>query len=505
VNIGSLLQNAALRYGRQTAIAADGRTLTFAQLEARCGQLSGAFLQAGLRPGDRVAVLSFNGPEMVETYFAALRVGLAAVPVNYRLVGEEIAFILNDAGARALVYGADFEEAVEGIRHRLESVEIFVRFGGRRRGPAQDYEAFLSAGKSVPFDPSLDEAHPCQVMYTSGTTGRPKGAVITHANVLWNLFNTIHGREDGTGQRSIIVGPLYHTAALNNHLTIQISLGGTSILVKQFEPEALLRLVEKERATTISGSPAMYNLLMQNGAGHRFDTRSITKCTAGADKLPMETKRRLMEFFPNIGGVYDVYGCTEASPCITILRAADSLRKDGSVGPPLPFLTARVVDEQGGPLAPGEVGEVVCRGPNVMAGYHNDPEGTREALRDGWLHTGDLARTDEEGFFYIVDRKKDMIVSGGENIYPREIEEVLYTHPAVADAAVVGMPDETWGESVRAFIQLCPDARLTAEEVIAYCRRHLAGYKKPRRVDFIDEIPRNPSGKALKRRLQRIE
>ena len=504
MNIGYLLENAALRHGGKEALVADDRVLTFSGLEERCSRLSGALLAAGLRPGERVALLSYNVPELVEAYFAIIRAGLVAVPVNYRLVGEEITYIVTNAQARALIFADDFDETVEAIRLGLDDVFLYVRFGAGKGVAARDYEDFLTHGRPTACNGDLAGSDPCQIMYTSGTTGRPKGAVISHANVMWNLFNTIHGREDGMGQRSIIVGPLYHTAALNNHLTIQISLGGTSILVRKFEPESMLRLIEQQQATTISGSPAMYNLLIKYTPPRRFDVNSVTKCTAGADKLPMETKRRLMAFFPNIGGVYDVYGCTEASPCITILRAVDSLRKDGSVGQPLPFLTARVVDAEGRQLPVGEVGEVVCKGPNVMARYHDDPEGSRAALRDGWLHTGDLARVDEEGFFFIVDRKKDMIVSGGENIYPREIEEVLYTHPAVADAAVVGMPDPVWGQSVRAFVQLHPGRRLDAQEVIAYCRLHLAGYKKPRRVDFIDEIPRNPSGKALKLRLQQM-
>jgi acyl-CoA synthetase (AMP-forming)/AMP-acid ligase II len=216
----------------------------------------------------------------------------------------------------------------------------------------------------------------------------------------------------------------------------------------------------------------------------------------------MEIKERLLEFFPNIKGIYDVYGCTEASPCITILNAEDSLRKDMSVGKDLPFLEARVVDEDDKLLPPGEVGELICRGPNVMKGYYGNPEGTREAIRNGWLYTGDLARMDEEGFFYIIDRKKEMIVSGGENIYPREIEEVLITHPAIADVAVVGIPDPDWGESVKAFVALKEGEMISEQEVIDFCKKYLASYKKPKTVAFIPSIPRNPSGKALKRLLK---
>ncbi|MCF8066029.1 MAG: long-chain fatty acid--CoA ligase [Desulfarculaceae bacterium] len=503
MNVGSLLANAVAKFPTTTAIV-DGLTrLSFAELDLRTRQLASAMLGAGLRPGDPVAMLFYNSAHMVEVYFATLRAGLVAVPINFRLAGREMAFMLGDSGAKALFYDPEFDSVIAEIIDGLDELNLLV---SPEPGPsvlAKDYEQFLAAGKAAGDSPGVTEDSPCQIMYSSGTTGRPKGAVITHRNVIWNLFNTIHGRQDQAGQVSIIVGPLYHTAALNNHLTIQVALGGTSVLVKKFDPEGMLATIEQEKATVISGSPAMYNLLMQHPAAGNYDTTSITKCNAGADKLAMETKRRLMEFFPNIQGVCDVYGCTEASPCIAILAARDSLRKDGSIGPPLPFLQARVVDEMDRVLGPEQVGELVCKGPNVMSGYHNNPEGTAEAIRDGWLHTGDLARMDDEGYLYIVDRKKDMIVSGGENIYPREVEEVLYTHPEIADAAVVGYPDELWGESVCAFVALAPGSSLQAEDVVALCKANLAGYKKPKRVEFLDEIPRNPSGKVLKLQLRR--
>ena len=360
----------------------------------------------------------------------------------------------------------------------------------------------MTTGRPCDVDPTVTEFDQCQLMYTSGTTGRPKGAIISHGNVLWNLMNTILGREDRPGQVSAIVGPLYHTAALHNHFTIQVALAGKSVLVSRFEPEMLLRTIEKERVNVISGAPAFYHLLMQHTRAWDFDRSSITKCTAGADKLSQETKRQLLEFFPNIQGVYDVYGCTEASPSVTILTAEQSRDKHFSVGRALPFLQAMVVDESDRPLGPGQVGELVCKGPNVMQGYHNQPEASAQAVRDGWLHTGDLANTDEEGFFYIVDRKKDMIVSGGENIYPREIEEVLLGHPSVADVAVVGEPDKLWGESVKAVVVLKKGASLTSQEVIEYCKAHLASYKKPRKVVYVDALPRNASGKVLKRQLK---
>ncbi|MFH1488634.1 MAG: AMP-binding protein, partial [Pseudomonadota bacterium] len=423
--------------------------------------------------------------------------------VNFRLVGEEVLYRLNDSGAAALFHGPEFLPVVEEVRSRCPALRLVVSPKG---GPAtRDYEEFLSQGEPCPVDMTVTESDRCQLMYTSGTTGRPKGAVISHGNVLWNLVNTMLGREDRRGQVSVIVGPLYHTAALNNHLTIQIALGGKSVLISRFEPGELLRTIEREKVNVISGAPAFYHLLMQQPGAWDCNRSSITKCTAGSDKLSHETKRRLLEFFPSIDGVYDVYGCTEASPCITILTAAESHRTHGSVGRALPFLQAAVMDEEGTLLDAGAVGELVCKGPNVMQGYHNQPEATSQTIGEGWLHTGDLACMDEEGFFYIVDRKKDMIVSGGENIYPRELEELLFGHPAVADAAVVGEPNELWGETVKAAVVLKQGACLSEQEVIDYCRAHLASYKKPRKVVFLSELPRNASGKVMKGKLRGIE
>ncbi|MCB2227897.1 MAG: long-chain fatty acid--CoA ligase [Desulfarculaceae bacterium] len=503
MNIGNLLINSAGKFPGAIAVASGETRLSFAELEARTRALAGALIAQGLRPGDPVAMLFYNGIPMVECYLAVIRAGLVAVPINFRLAPREMAFMLADSGAKALFYDPEFDEAIAGISGSLEELKLYISPEPGPSGLAQDYEAFVASAPSTRLAPGPGDDHPCQIMYTSGTTGRPKGAVITHRNVLWNLFNTMHGREDRAGQVSIVVGPLYHTAALNNHLTIQLALGGTCLLVKSFDAEGLLALIAREKATTISGSPAMYNLLMQHPAAGSFDTRSITKCTAGADKLAMETKRKLMRFFPNIEGVYDVYGCTEASPCVTILSARDSLRKDGSVGPALPYLQARVLGEGGEVLGPDQVGELACLGPNVMQGYHNNPDASAEAIVDGWLQTGDLARMDDEGFFYIVDRKKDLIVSGGENIYPRELEEVLYTHPEIADAAVVGLADELWGESVCAFVAKKPGSGLGEGEVVEFCKANLASYKKPKRVIFLEQIPRNPSGKALKADLRR--
>lgn len=502
MNVAYLLVNSASNYPDRTAIVSGETRLSYKALNDRVNQLAQAMSRHGLKKGDRVALMSLNTHHFAEVYLAAAKLGAVLTPVNFRFVGEEIEYIVNNSGSSFFFFGKEFQETIAGVYQGLETVESFIGVDAGREGFAHDYESFLSSGE--PDEPlaEIGENDPCQIMYTSGTTGKPKGAVITHGNVLWNLMNTILGREDHPREVTLIIGPLYHTAALNNHFTIQIALGGTSILVKRFDPEIVLSYIEKEGVNVISGSPAMYNLLLQYPRLDHFDTRSITKCTAGSAILPQEIKERLLQVFPEAGGIYDVYGCTEASPTITILNGRDSFRKHGSVGPPVPFLQARVVDEEGRALPPDQAGELICRGPNVMQGYYRNQEATREAVKDGWLYTGDVATVDEEGYFYIVDRKKDMIISGGENIYPREIEEVLFRHPAIADAAVIGIPDETWGEAVKAFIVTKEGKSVDEQGIIEFCKDHVASYKKPKAIEFVSSIPKNPSGKPLKRLLR---
>jgi fatty-acyl-CoA synthase len=498
MDMGQILTLAARKYPERTALICGAERLTYRAFNTRVNRLAHALLGLGLKKGDKVAALFYNSIFFVETYFAALKAGGVFVPVNFRFVGEEAAYILNHSDSRFFFFGPEFQRLVQTVRPTLPRVDFFIPAGTApdpEPGSLEDLRKD-APDSEPPVFPSEDDD--CQIMYTSGTTGKPKGAVITHRNVLWNLFNSIFGREEKEGEVSLVVGPLYHTAALNNHLTLRVALGGTSILVREFDAREVLELIAREKVTVISGAPAMFHFLLNLPGKEKYDTHSVTKCTTGSSILPDETKENLLRFFPNIEGIYDVYGATECSPNICILKAKDSLRKKESVGPPVPFLEVRIVDDRGQPVPANVVGELICRGPNVMKGYYKDPEGTAEALRGGWLHTGDLARMDEEGFVYIVDRKKDLIISGGENIYPRELEEVLYRHPQIQDAAVVGVPDPLWGESVKAFVVLRKGATLAAEEVVEYCKAHLASYKKPRSVAFVDSLPRNPSGKVLK-------
>ncbi len=504
MNISYLLTNSAEKYPERTAIISEDKILSYKAFKLRVNRLAHAMKQHGLKKGDRVAIMFFNSHQFAEAYFAAVKSGAVATPVSFRFVADEIEYIINHSEAGFFFFGKEFEEIIESTYHTLPDVKNFVCVNAKKSGFANDYEEFLSSGKADEKPVEVGENDPCQIMYTSGTTGKPKGTVITHSNILWNLHNTILGREDRSREVSLIIGPMYHTAGLNNHFTIQIALGGTSILIKKFEPEIVLRYIEEKKANVISGSPSMYNLLLLHPKIDAFDTSSITKCTSGAAILPVEIKEKLLYIFPNADGLYDVYGCTEASPTITILNGKDSFRKHGSVGRAVSFLQAKVVDEEGNTMPPDQIGELICKGPNIMREYYKDPKATEEVIKNGWLHTGDLATVDEEGYFYIVDRKKDMISSGGENIYPREVEEVLFRHPAVADAAVVGIPDAVWGESVKAFVVLQKGVHMDERELLDHCKKHLASYKKPRVVCFVESIPKNPSGKVLKRLLKTL-
>lgn len=497
MNVGQILTFTSHKFPQRIALICEQERMTYQEFNVRANRLANGLLRLGLKKGEKVAVLLFNSIPLVEIFFASAKTGGVFTPINFRFAAEEVFYILEHSDARFFIYGEEFSELVEKIRPRLKKVEFFITFGEFTSPSIMNYETFLRGSPAQEPDVPLSEMDECQLMYTSGTTGKPKGALLTHENLLWNLFNTILGREEKEGETSLVIGPLYHTAALNNHFLTRVAMAGTSILVKQFDPERVMEIIEKERVTVISGAPSAYHLMLSLPEG-RYDTRSITKCTTGASILPNETKERLAKLFPNLSGIYDVYGCTEATPSIAILKAKDSLRKRECVGPPVSFLEVRIVDDQDQDVPLGEVGELLCHGPNVMKGYYKDEEATREALRSGWLHTGDLARRDEEGFIYIVDRKKDMIVSGGENIYPREIEEILYSHPKIEDAAIVGIPDPLWGESVRAVIVLKRGETMTEEEVIEYCKSHLASYKKPKSVEFAESLPRNPSGKVLK-------
>ena len=336
------------------------------------------------------------------------------------------------------------------------------------------------------------------ILYTSGTTGKPKGAVLTHKNLCQNGMNMLWEAGIGLNFKQLIVAPLFHIAAMST-LINNCYVEGTSIIHREFHPVAVLETISKEKINAIFLVPAMWNFLFQVPHLTSFDLRSVQIGITGGAITPVEIKKRIMEHFPN-AGLYDAFGQTEMSPVTTCLHPEDTLRKPESVGRPVINVEVRVVDDK---MNDVPVGEIVYRGPTTMKEYYKNPEATEEAFNGGWFHSGDLVKMDEEGFIYIVDRKKDMIISGGENIYPAEIEEVLYTHPDILECAVIGVPDLDWGENVKAYIVLKPEKTLQENDIIDYCTKKLASYKKPKEIEFIEQLPRNAAGKVLKQVLRK--
>ena len=475
--------------------------LTFAEIFRRMNQLANAMLALGIAKGDRVAILSKNCPEYLEFYFASTMIGAVPVGINYRLVDTEVEFIANDSEAKLFFVNVEYAQTVLGIRDRLAATR-YVSIGGAIEG-MQDYESLIASGSEIEPSVALDENDVALQMYTSGTTGRPKGAMLSHRNILSSVIGTVACA--GASAESIFFTPtpLYHMAAVLAVL-IPWNYGATAGLARDFIPPECLQTLQDRKVTHTVMVPAMVIFCLQVPGIEKFDLSSLEFLLAGASPFPFQALKRAIEIFGCKFG--QVFGQTESAGLMTFLGPEDHVLEDTerrqrilkSAGKEMWQNEVRVVDDEDRDVAPGEIGEVIGRGPNNMIGYWKLPEATAAALKDGWLRTGDLGKVDDEGYIYIVDRKKDMIVSGAENIYPAEIEAALMAHPAVAEAAVIGVPHESWGESVKAVVALMEESEATEAEIMEFCRERLAGYKIPRSVDFVDALPRNPTGKVLK-------
>ena len=442
-----------------------------------------------------------NGIEYVESFFAIAKLGAIVVPLNCRLVADELAFILQDSGAAVLVFDSELRAVVAELHGRgagATAVRAWIQTGDASDALpfARGYDALQARAADAEPAVGASDEDALYIMYTSGTTGIPKGAVHTHRSVLWANFTIAMTADVRYRDRYVIVLPLFHVGALTP-LTGNVHRGMTTILMRAFDPRRMFETIERERATTLLAIPAMLNFMQVHDA-ERYDYSSLRWIMSGAAPVPVT----LIEAWANRGiEVHQVYGLTESCGPACLISPEDAIAKAGSTGKPFFHTDVRIVDERGRDVAPGDVGEVLVRGAHVMKGYWNRPEATAETIRDGWLHTGDLATIDAEGFIYIADRKKDMIISGGENIYPAEIENVLLACPGVRDVAVIGQPNAKWGESPLAIV-VRGDTTLCEADVLAHCQGKLARFKQPKAVRFVDEIPRNPSGKILKRILR---
>lgn len=490
---------------------ADGRRFTYREALAEVNRLASALVASGLERGDRIAIISKNGVEYVFLYFAASKSGAVLVPLNYRLAPLEWEFILDDAGARLLFAGDEFTDAVDSIRDRLSTVQAYVNTGSEGKPGWTSYRAFVEGQPAIAPDRQIGPGDDVYQMYTSGTTGRPKGAVLTHAAVTSNAIQLFHGLmpvlRPEPGDRRLIVAPIYHAAGAITAIG-GIAWGGSLYLMPDFVPTEVVRVLSEERIVQATLVPAMIQALLLTVTDvAKRDYSSLRLMSYGASPIAEETLRRAIEAFRC--EFQQGYGMTETTAVLTSMLPSDHRRALAgrpdlllSAGRALMGTEVRIVDADDNPLPCGVTGEIMGRGPQLMRAYWNLPQATSEALRNGWMHTGDAGYMDEDGYVYLQDRIKDMVVSGGENIYPREVEEVLFQHRAIADAAVIGVPDPRWGEVVKAIVVLRAGEVVTGEELVAFCRGRLGGFKLPRSVDFVEALPRNASGKVLKRELR---
>ncbi|MEM1229626.1 MAG: long-chain-fatty-acid--CoA ligase [Pseudomonadota bacterium] len=501
-NIGALLTKQAFLNTGTEAYADDysGLRLTFAALNGRSNQLANAFLAAGIEKGERVGLLLMNGVEFIESFFALAKIGAVVVPLNWRLVADELEFILKDSGTRRLIFDDAFADVVSELHGRGDKTDIEQWLhvtDGAADAFAISYAAFRDGAPDT--EPALGarDGDMLFIMYTSGTTGLPKGVVHTHKTMLWATLTIGQAPVYHAGDRYLACLPMFHVGALTP-LAVNVYKGVTSVVMRSFDPVRAWELIQSERVSTALMVPAMLNFMNQVPQLERFDRSSLRWVMTGAAPVPAELIARYAELDIE---VLQVYGLTESCGPACLMDGANALRKPSSTGRAFFHTDVRIVDEAGQDCAPGVAGEVIVGGPHIMVEYWNRPDATAETLRDGWLYTGDVAVMDEEGFVSIADRKKDMIISGGENVYPAEVEAALMTHPQISEAAVIGQPSERWGESPFAIV-VRSDSAVSEADVLQHCQGKLARYKQPCGVAFIDEIPRNPSGKILKRLLR---
>jgi acyl-CoA synthetase (AMP-forming)/AMP-acid ligase II len=497
--IGGLLSRSARRLPRKTALVFEGERLSYRELNERSNRLAHALIGLGARCGMKIGLLSRNCTGFVVSHFGVAKSGATLVPLNFMLAPRELEYVIRHSDAEVLIFSEEFEATVDALRPGLAAVKRYVAMGCSPPW-AHHWEDLLTSGPTEEPGVDVREDDAYTLMYTSGTTGRPKGVVSSHrARVEVSLQGVIdyQMREE---QVTVLALPMFHMGGLNTCFTSHVLSGATVVLMRKFDVEELLRNAEKEHATFLFLAPSPMYSIIDSPLLAKYDHSSVRFWMYGGAPMPQEIFRKAAERLPRVRFIQG-YGSTEAGQ-LTVVRPEEHPARAHTAGSPCCLADVRVVDREGREVALGEVGEIVARGPQIMTEYYKQPEETAESLRGGWFHTGDLARVEAGNFLTIVDRSTEMIVSGSENIYPKEVEEVLYMHPAVQDAAVFGIPDEKWGESVCAAIVVKAGERVTAAQLIEFCRANLAGYKKPRVVEFVDALPRTSIGKIAKSELR---
>jgi long-chain acyl-CoA synthetase len=501
MDLGQMLVRAAAQQPDKTAVIFRDQRTTYRELNERANQVANALIRLGIQPGDRVGLYMHNVPLFMEAYYGILKAGASVVPMNVLYKAGEVEYILNDSGARALLTFGPFAQVALAAAANASELRHVVVAAPQELPGTLPWRTII--GEAPTNEPSV-VVHPEQIAvicYTSGTTGRPKGAMLSHRNLIANCEQGMAIPQFATRPDDVVwlALPLFHIYAMNVGMNLAVTNTASMVLIERFEPQSSLEAIQKYRCTVLYGAPPMFVAWAQLPNLGDYDLSSLRLISSGAAALPVP----VLERFKALSGVdiSEGYGLSEASPVVST-NVAGPVIKPGTAGPALPGVEVKIVDEQGREVSRGESGELICRGANIMLGYWHQPEATAETLRDGWLHTGDIATMDEDGYIAIVDRKKDMINVSGFNVYPREVEEVLFRYPAVADASVVQYPDPYQGESVMAFVVLKQGETATESEIIEFCRSQIATFKCPRRVVFRDELPKNNTGKVLRRELR---
>ncbi|MGI2329408.1 fatty acid--CoA ligase family protein [Planococcus sp. YIM B11945] len=511
MNLVESVQRIAVQNASKTAYHFMGKDTSYAEFEGTVAKFANALESLGVRKGDHVAFLLGNTPHFLISLYATMRIGATAVPINPIYAPDEIAYISNNSDAKVVIALDALLPLVEKAHMALPAVASYVicetdpataeklaQLPEAVKGKVHPFSELLAKSSTAHQTVSVETDDTAVILYTSGTTGKPKGAMLTHGNLYSNARDVGEYLKMSESDRIIATLPVFHVFALTVVVNAPLLQGATVILLPRFTPKDVFDAITAHKATVFAGVPTMYNFMNQFPEATTEDFESIRIAVSGGSAMPVALLHSFEEKF-NVK-ISEGYGLSEASP-VTCFNPIDRERKAGSIGTSIVNVENKVVDELGDEVAVGEVGELAVRGPNVMKGYYKMPEETNATIRDGWLYTGDLARVDEEGYFYIVDRKKDLIIVGGYNVYPREVEEVLFAHPGVLEAAVVGLPDSNFGEAVHAYVVL-KDSSLTEADIEAYCAKHLAKYKVPKHYEILAELPKNTTGKILRRSLK---
>jgi len=494
-------------------IVFEGKRFTFSQLNDRVNRLGNALLNRGIQKGDRIATLQVNCNQCVEIYYAVAKIGAIQVPLNFRARGNELTYMLNSSEASTLFVGERYIDLANSIKPELKSVKHFISIDAPHEGML-NYEEVIASSSPDEIFTEIGDDDTTILMYTAGTTGFPKGVMLSHNSFAIYVLENVTPADPVTEEKNILTVPLYHVAGVQAMMAAVYG-GRSMIMERQFDPEEWMRLVQAEQVDRAMMVPTMLKQIVDHPDFAKYDLSSLRVITYGAAPMPLEVIKKAMDIFPGVSFI-NAFGQTETASTITTLSPQDhvitgtdeekerKLKRLSSIGRPMSDVEMKIFDEEGKELPQGEVGEIVARGPRVMAGYWKDEEKTEKTIdKDGWVHTGDMGYVDEDGYFFLAGRATDMIIRGGENISPEEVEAVLHSYPKIEEAAVIGIPDEEWGEVPKAICVLKEGYEdCTAEEIMEYCRANLASYKRPRVVEFIDELPRNPMGKVLKRVLR---